>query len=558
MKTGSRVGRGYSFLSLWMVPVAIAAWPGASRALEVEITPEISAEQEQSLLWAERVALSDPALRRELSGARFHVISRDFASAASARGPSRWFELVVYDYDKDRKLLVRGEDDRRPEQVSVQVLSPRETDSEFDPLPESPTEEEVQDAMDLLKAHPYFSEKLASHEWEIYRAMPGILKVPGDRSRIVSLGIASASDASACGATVETNEIVGVNLSRQRVIRYTLGYAPETLATRIVCGPPGAGQRTTARGTRGSSQIAIRSGQEVLWTLNVTRPSASAGRWGSGIELSDVTYKGRKILKHAGVPIFNVKYDRNRCGPYRDWAYQEGAFEAQGTEIAPGILQASSEPKTILESGTDRGNYRGVAIYAQGDEVTLVSELEAGWYRYVSRWTFRADGTILPRFGFDAVRDSCTCNVHTHHAYWRFEFDGEGDGRDLEISDGATWSPVGVETRFRRGAGARAWKVRNAETGGGVSLVPGPQDGVADDYGKGDVWALVSHPGQYDDSRVYRGTSANIDAFVNGESLEGEDLVLWYGAHFNHDASSGHESPHVLGPTIRVLDLSNP
>src|SRR5215213_6876384 len=63
--------------------------------------------------------------------------------------------------------------------------------------------------------------------------------------------------------------------------------------------------------------------------------------------------------------------------------------------------------QTILESGTDSGNFRGVAIYRQGRETVLVSELKAGWYRYVSRWRFHDDGTIRPRFGFSAVRNSC-------------------------------------------------------------------------------------------------------------------------------------------------------
>jgi hypothetical protein len=69
------------------------------------------------------------------------------------------------------------------------------------------------------------------------------------------------------------------------------------------------------------------------------------------------------------------------------------------------------------------GKLRGVAIHRQGRETVLVSELEAGWYRYVSRWRFHDDGTIRPRFGFSAVEDSCVCNVHHHHVYWRFDFD---------------------------------------------------------------------------------------------------------------------------------------
>ena len=57
-----------------------------------------------------------------------------------------------------------------------------------------------------------------------------------------------------------------------------------------------------------------------------------------------------------------------------------------------------------------------------------MAELEAGWYRYVSQWTFHTNGTIKPRFGFAAVQNNCVCNVHHHHAYWRLDFDIGGYG----------------------------------------------------------------------------------------------------------------------------------
>lgn len=39
------------------------------------------------------------------------------------------------------------------------------------------------------------------------------------------------------------------------------------------------------------------------------------------------------------------------------------------------------------------------------------------------KWRLHADGTIRPRFGFDAVNSSCVCNPHHHHVYWRLNFD---------------------------------------------------------------------------------------------------------------------------------------
>jgi hypothetical protein len=88
----------------------------------------------------------------------------------------------------------------------------------------------------------------------------------------------------------------------------------------------------------------------------------------------------------------------------------EGWLHADGEDVAPGFRRCAAPARTILDSGEDGGNFPGVALYSEGEETVLVAEMEAGWYRYVSKWRFHADGTIRPRFGFAAVADSCVCN----------------------------------------------------------------------------------------------------------------------------------------------------
>ena len=56
--------------------------------------------------------------------------------------------------------------------------------------------------------------------------------------------------------------------------------------------------------------------------------------------------------------------------------------------IAPGFLLCPTPATTILDTGSDAGNFLGVGIYVQGLEVVVVSEMEAGWYRYISEWRF--------------------------------------------------------------------------------------------------------------------------------------------------------------------------
>ncbi len=123
-----------------------------------------------------------------------------------------------------------------------------------------------------------------------------------------------------------------------------------------------------------------------------------------------------------------------------------------------------------------------MAIYVQGLEVVLVSEMEAGWYRYISEWRLHANGTIRPRFGFSAVQDSCVCNIHHHHPYWRFDFDirTAGNNRVREYNDPplvgrSNWHTKSFEIRRPRDpARKRKWRVENNVTGEGYDIIPGP------------------------------------------------------------------------------------
>jgi hypothetical protein len=74
-------------------------------------------------------------------------------------------------------------------------------------------------------------------------------------------------------------------------------------------------------------------------------------------------------------------------------------IQAAGADVAPafGLPDPGADDHGHR---SDTGNFLGVAIYVVGNEVVLVSEMQAGWYRYVSQWRLAADGTIKPRFGF--------------------------------------------------------------------------------------------------------------------------------------------------------------
>ncbi len=447
---------------------------------------------------------------------------------------------VAYDHEQERTLLID-----LPADGSAVV-----TPTSYQPPP-SPEEREA--ALAVLGEHAELGPALAAGRLSTYRSMPPI--APGERDdgtveRILTVGVRGE----------DRNEIVGVHLGRREVVRFEGGAPPTARAVRQVCGRPDAAQVTTM-GRAGAARITITRGADTLWRLIAVRPAASSGANGSGVELRAVEYRGRRVLARAHVPILNVRYDGDACGPYRDWQNEEGRFQITGSAPAPGFRLCTAQPATILESGDDHGSFAGVAVWVDGEEVELVSELEAGWYRYVSRWRLHANGTIKARFGFGAVHNSCVCNTHHHHAYWRFDFDigGAADDAVLEFNDpplsghSDNWHTLKHEIRRSRlTSRKRKWRVRNRGSGEGYILVPGHDDGQADSYGVGDLWALRHRPGELDDGFGFAGTRAHLDQFVNGQELVGTNVVLWYAAHFTHDVAheppGGH--PHIVGPEL--------
>jgi hypothetical protein len=263
-----------------------------------------------------------------------------------------------------------------------------------------------------------------------------------------------------------------------------------------------------------------------------------------------------------------VEYVDGLCGPYRDWTYQEGMFQADGTDIegAPGFRDCGTTPATTeVETGDDAGNFRGVALYREGSEVVLVTELEAGWYRYVHEWRFDLNGTIHPRFGFGATANSCTCFNHTHHAYFRFDFDIDGtDNSIYQLPLGAQQegnnSRIGSERKIYRATTApQYYRIRGGKRS--YLLYPGENDGAADTYAGGDMWFLHWHDGpsnltaEIDDGHeFFDPTQADLDQFLTNEALAKQDSVIWYHASFLHtpenEADGFKTGTRLPGPDI--------
>jgi len=486
-----------------------------------------------------------PAVRKLLNGAQNRQLW--FEWLETPKNSQESFRITFYDYTNNRPIIAESTiEDPRQATVSIGEVQPPPSPEEFDA------------AVELLKKDARFGKLFKSKSTKAYRPMPPLAGESVEADRTLTVGIFSEE-------SDPVNQIVAVNMIRGTVATYENNAPPASLATPEACGVTGSGQSTTPRNTTGQYNLTISSKGSPVWQMLVVRPAASSGTRASGVELRDVYYMGKQVFKRAHVPILNVQYDSSACGPYRDWQWQEGMFTASGTDIAPGIRVTSTEPQTIIESRADTGNFRGVAIYqdpATG-EVTLVSELEAGWYRYISRWEFTPSGVIRARFGFDGVDNSCVCNTHHHHVYWRFDFDLATAGRNrfVEYATRSFNTPILSEVkRYRDYVRGRYWSVENIISGEFLKIQPGEEDGVADFYARGDAWFLRYRSTELDDGVNTTGpnnTEAKLDNFVNGESLDGQDVVMWYGAHFDHITTSSSQSPEhhdgYYGPDLIIL-----
>lgn len=523
-------------------------WKWASDVAHFEVGIDHAGLDTSQLAEIQRNLLASPEVNRYLDGTRYQVLSIHVVDSGekteTPSNPDR-IRMAVYEYTNNRTLIVNSRTD-------LQSIEVAEYGSH-----ELPVRDEFDAAVQLLRQNGRIGADVRT-----YRPMPPLvpIELPDGRiERNIGVGLSGGEDF--------RHRIVSVNLNRGNTIFDQVSDAP--LPSNLNCGPPASNNCPATAGAE-RANITISSGGVTLWTFQVVRPSASSGTNGSGIELQNVRYKGKQVLYRAHVPILNIQYldTVGACGPtYRDWQNEENCFVANGSDPVPGFRLCTSPPQTIFDNGSDSGNFRGVAIYTQGSEVVLVSEMAAGWYRYISIWRFHRDGTIRPRFAFAATDNPCTCRKHHHHVYWRFDFDIETAGNNLveEFNDpilvgSSNWHKKVYEIRRPRDASRkRKWKVSNTVTGCGYELIPGPNDGTADAYGIGDLWVLRYKSNEIDDHQTFTKnptlSMAHLDDFKNpAELVENQDVVLWYAGHFLHDATEHGGAPHIVGPDLKPVN----
>jgi subtilisin-like proprotein convertase family protein len=482
------------------------------------------------------------AIRRALETPDHRVLSVTVREDDPAR-----FDAVIWDttVEKAFQLVVDG---------NATVLS-REA-VEIEPMA---SELEFRDAKRILAESAAFGPAIASGEVELDSVMPPSTMDAKGR-RLLNVGVTAS----------HTNEIVSVHVPTGEIVRYDAGAPPTARANAFSCGPGVQSCFGIPSGSCETTYLVEWPSENPVWRFNVTHPSCTttASTDGTGLLVTDVYYNDELILQRAEVPVLNVQYHGNACGPYRDWLWQEDCFQADGVDVSSGIRVTTGNPtpSTFCETGSDAGNFKGVAIHDQGSYLWLMTESRAGWYRYVMEWKFYLDGTIEPVFGFGATKNSCTCNRHDHHSYWRFEWaiggtsgnQATGINRLEHRVPGSEdlYTPVTAEGKFVREAAVGSidrWRIQNPQSGSAYLIVPGDEDSTAngDAYADADLWALAYNTSQINDPNA-GATGIRINSWINGEALgDTKRLVTWYHAGYIHDVGrDGDEACELVGPRL--------
>ena len=527
--------------------------------LRIEVLPE--ALHEDDMARAASALMGHDVIQVEFAGRDLWVVAHDVVDKGEEAGQR--FTATIQDMDTGRVLLADG----RFDELDYSLLS-------HAPWQRPPHDDEFGWAVDLLKEDPEIGRALESGEVEPYRPSPPLASFhdpDGNQDRAVAVGLRTPAG---------EHRVVGVRTLDGEILREPPGVPS---ASTDDCGAPAGEGVASVPGPR-QARVRIWRGETLLWELVVVRPSASSGTNGSGIELRNVDFLGARVLHRAHLPILNVEYGPEAAAAgipraERHWAHEEAPFVADGDDPVAGFRICTAPPQTILESGNDGGGYRGVALWADGDDVVLVSQLEAGPYRYVNEWRLGAEGTVRPRLGCAAATNSSTCKPHVHHAYWRLDFDILGPGSNVlrEYND----PPIRGETRWhfmrfevkrpRDAAHGRRWLVRHDRDGREYSILPGPHDGEANEFGAGDLWVLRYSPDEIDDAQGHTTdpalVRAGLDRFVSGEPVHSADIVVWYAVHVAHPGSdvdrvgpdlvARHWQPKVL-PETKLLEEETP
>src|SRR5206468_8683102 len=104
--------------------------------------------------------------------------------------------------------------------------------------------------------------------------------------------------------------------------------------------------------------------------------------------------------------------------------------------------------------------------------LVISAKFQCGWYQYVQRWEFDADGVIHPRVAMGGMLNPfAPATAHIHNFYFRLDLDIDGfqsdvceefDHNTLTDPGGDKWTLITQQSkRLAQVKTARKWRVRD-------------------------------------------------------------------------------------------------
>jgi hypothetical protein len=343
-------------------------------------------------------------------------------------------------------------------------------------------------------------------------------------------------------------------------------------------------------GALGAGAASAAPGDNCSGDYYVNQAFASGARWQlcwehhglSGVILSDVYYtppggSARKVLHEASLAQIHVPYDDNgaRFHDVTDYGLGGGNLNDMTAADCPGgtLLRHGTKDAVCKQVKKLHPGYQHRGRRATGQTLELFSVSHVGAYNYIPTWSFHDDGTIAPsvgatgrlqRFGSNTlygwpIRTTATTGIsHMHNYHFRLDFDFD-DGPDQEVVEEIDHVRVGAtrekqvtvftsETARPLDLGLRrSWRILdlglNNPAGRAISYQLEPShhahrfDGPSFEPWTANQlyvtqWSSCENYATHND--LAGGCGTDLTAFVNGQSVYGQDLVVWYSLSFHH------------------------
>jgi primary-amine oxidase len=262
--------------------------------------------------------------------------------------------------------------------------------------------------------------------------------------------------------------------------------------------------------------------------------------------LGDVRMAEIFVPYHSGAPRFHDMTDY--------------AFDLQPlttTECPATRLDGDRICKEIVDRGlTWRDPY--FALARRGEKLVLWSIVNAANYDYMMRYEFFDDGTMEVRAASTGRKYGGPDDTagHMHNFAWRVNLDVAGASGDTVTTSGIRIGPsVRDNERTVKREGGVKWEAKSfthlevtdatAVNGRGrpVGYVIAPvREGVAkfpEGWTKFPMWVTRNHPGEL--------RAIDVPAYAaDRESVEGEDVVVWFTDSYNHEDEMRDEDREVV------------